>query len=286
MPKTTVHDPRPTRTAPSPRRFGRRSRLAPRTGAALAGAVALLGLASALPASAAQSTGPARNPQSTQPARSGEPVRTGRASQDLPAGFGDCPALPAGVDPAAWRCEVHTASPRLAMGSLAVTLAPITMTHAEGPLPDGSPGQVWGAMHSAATPVPGGPTGSAAAGRTPLLGLAIHPEYGGRADFYTGRFSLRFRLTGPLVPRDCAIGADEPVDFALKRPSPSEWISTDPPLIRFSAYDDTFAAPAAEHCGPLTKALDRRLALPAPSGNLMSYDATYTFRTYDRLPAR
>ncbi|MEU5089954.1 hypothetical protein [Streptomyces sp. NPDC021356] len=227
-------------------------------GAALAGAIALTGLASAPVASAAEA---------------------------LPD-FADCPALPAGVDPGSWRCEVHSAAPRLTMGNVTVTLAPITMTHAEGPMPDGSQGQVWGAMHTAATPVPGGLTGTAAAGQPPLPGLAIHPEYGGRSDFYTGRFSLRFRLVGPLLPRACVIGSAEPVDFALKRPSPSEWVSTNPPVIKFSAYDDTFAAPAAEHCGPLTRALDRRLGLPAPSGNLMSYDATYTFRTYDRLPTR
>ncbi|WP_051576498.1 hypothetical protein [Streptomyces sp. Tu 6176] len=141
-------------------------------------------------------------------------------------------------------------------------------------------------MHSAATPVPGGPTGTAQAGPAPLTGLSLQPEYGGRSDFYTGRFSLRFRLVSPLLPRSCVIGADAPVDFALKRPSPSEWLSTNPPVIRFSAYDDTFAAPAPGHCGPLTRILGRRLGLPAPTGNLMSYDAIYTFRTYDTLPAR
>ena len=78
------------------------------------------------------------------------------------------------------------------------------------------------------------------------------PEYGGRSDFYTGRFSLRFRLLSPLLPRTCAIGADAPIDLRLKRSGPSQWISQDPPVIKFSAYDDTFPAPAAAHCGPLT----------------------------------
>ncbi|MET9384792.1 hypothetical protein ABZY09_27920 [Streptomyces sp. NPDC002928] len=36
--------------------------------------------------------------------------------------------------------------------------------------------------------------------------------------------------------------------------------------------------------GDLAGPLNRRLGLPAPSGNLMTYDATYTFRTYDQLP--
>ncbi|MFF9085828.1 hypothetical protein ACF1BE_05340 [Streptomyces sp. NPDC014991] len=167
---------------------------------------------------------------------------------------------------------------------MTVTLAPITMTHAEGPLPDGSDGQEWGAMHSAPTAVPGGLTGTPMGERSPVLGLGMEPEYGGRSDFYTGQFSLRFRLVGPLLPHGCAIGASAPLDFRLKRSGPSRWVSQDPPVIEFSAYDDTFTAPAAEHCGPLTRALDRRLGLPATDGNLMSYDASYTFKTYDRLP--
>lgn len=289
MPKTTARSPR-SRPRARPRAL---------VAGALAGAVALVGLAGALPASAAPTGAPSfssvsdpssgSGPSGAAPSSSGRPGSvTGSvtASVAVPTDFRDCPALPAGVDPAAWRCEVHAAAPRLSMGGLAVTLAPITMTHAEGPLPDGTPGQVWGAMHSAATPVPGGLTGTAQAGPAPLTGLSLQPEYGGRSDFYTGRFSLRFRLVSPLLPRSCVIGADAPVDFALKRPSPSEWLSTDPPVIRFSAYDDTFAAPAPGHCGPLTRILGRRLGLPAPTGNLMSYDAIYTFRTYDTLPAR
>jgi hypothetical protein len=199
--------------------------------------------------------------------------------------FGDCPPLPGGVDPARWRCEVHTASPRLTLGDVTVSLAPITMTHAEGPMPDGGKGQVWGAMHSSPTAIPGGLTGTPAGDRAGVPGLAIQPEYGGRSDFYTGQLSLRFRLTGPLLPRGCTIGARAPVDFRLKRSGPSTWVSQDPPVIEFSAYDDTFTAPAAEYCGPLTGPLNRRLGLPAAEGNLLSYDASYTFKTYDQLPA-
>ncbi|WP_153540382.1 hypothetical protein [Streptomyces sp. RB17] len=198
--------------------------------------------------------------------------------------FSDCPALPDGVDPARWRCEVHTAAPRLTMGKVTADLAPITMTHAEGPMPDGSKGQVWGAMHSSPTAIPGGLTGTPAGDHAAVLGLAIQPEYGGRSDFYTGQFSLRFRLLGALVPHGCTIGAGDPVDFQLKRSGPSTWVSQNPPVIEFSAYDDTFTAPAAAHCGPLTGPLNRRLGLPATEGNLLSYDASYTFKTYDQLP--
>jgi hypothetical protein len=172
------------------------------------------------------------------------------------------------------------------MGKMAVALAPITMTHAEGPMPDGSNGQVWGAMHSSPTAIPGGLTGTPAGDRAAVLGLAIQPEYGGRSDFYTGRFSLRFRLLSPLLAHGCTIGASTPVDFRLKRSGPSTWVSQDPPVIKFSAYDDAFTAPGAEHCGPLTAPLNRRLGLPAAEGNLMTYDATYTFKTYDQLPAK
>jgi hypothetical protein len=200
--------------------------------------------------------------------------------------FSDCPPLPDGADPSRWRCEVQTAAPRLTLGSVTVNLAPITVTHAEGPMPDGGNGQVWGAMHSSPTAIPGGLTGASAGDRAAALGLALQPEYGGRSDFYTGQFSLRFRLFGPLLPHGCTIGAADPIDFQLKRSGPSQWVSQDPPVIEFSAYDDTFAAPAAGHCGPLTGALNHRLGLPAATGNLLSYDASYTFKTYDRLPAR
>ncbi|MFB7502245.1 hypothetical protein [Streptomyces broussonetiae] len=209
-----------------------------------------------------------------------------RAVAASAADFSDCPPLPDGVDPARWRCEVHAAAPRLTMGKVTVALAPITMTHAEGPMPDGGDGQVWGAMHSTPTAVPGGLTGTPAGDRSAALGLAIRPEYGGRSDFYTGRFSLRFRLLSPLLPHGCTVGARAPVDFRLKRSGPSTRISQDPPVIAFSAYDDTFTAPAAEDCGPLTGPLNHRLGLPATTGNLMTYDATYTFKTYDQLPAK
>lgn len=246
--------------------------LARRAAVSFAGVVALTGLAGAYTPGFAYAEPPA-------------PADTAAVAQPA-ADFSDCPALPAGVDPARWRCEVHTAAPRLTVGKVTVTLAPITMTHAEGPLPDGARGQVWGAMHSAPTALPDGVLGTTQGERARRPRLAIQPEYGGRSDFYTGQFSLRFRLMSPRLPQGCTIGAGAPVDFQLKRSGPSQWISTNPPLIRFSAYDDTFAAPAAENCGPMAGPLNRRLGLPAPSGNLMTYDATYTFRTYDQLPTR
>ncbi|MEH0474952.1 hypothetical protein QA943_40040 [Streptomyces sp. B21-097] len=245
---------------------GRRLSLPRCAALALAGAAALTGLVGAYTPSFA----------ATEPAS---------ATPTPATDFSDCPALPAGADPALWRCEVHTAAPRLTLGKVEVALAPITMTHAEGPMPDGSKAQVWGAMHSVPTPVPGGLTGTAAGKHPRQLRLSIEPQYGGRSDFYTGQFSLRMRLSSPLLPHGCTIGASTPVDFQLKRSGPSKWVSQDPPIIEFSAYDDTFTAPAAEHCGPLTGPLNHRLGLPAPTGNLMTYDATYTYRMYDQLPS-
>ncbi|WP_244189424.1 hypothetical protein [Streptomyces incarnatus] len=266
MTKTAAPRPGPASPARPPSTV-RRATSPARRAAALAGAAAVLAGTAVVGAPGAAYSAP-------------------RVSAASATDFGDCPALPDGVEPARWRCEVHSAAPRLTLGKVTVSLAPITMTHAEGPMPDGSNGQVWGAMHSSPTAVPGGLTGTPGGDRAAVLGLAIQPEYGGRSDFYTGQFSLRFRLLGPLVPHSCTIGADAPVDFQLKRSGPSKWVSQDPPVIEFSAYDDTFTAPAAEHCGPLTGALNRRLGLPATEGNLLSYDASYTFRTYDQLASR
>ncbi|WP_431678792.1 hypothetical protein [Kitasatospora sp. KL5] len=203
----------------------------------------------------------------------------------LEAGYQDCPDLPAGADPARWRCEVHLTAPRLRLGAVDLpALRPIMMVHAEGPLADGTPGQVWGAWRSGGpTRVPGGLTGTPAGDRSPVAGLTLEAEYGGRSDFYTGAMDLRFRLAGPLLPKGCTVGASTPVELHAKRAGSSEWVSRNPPLIHFSAYDDTFAAPAPEGCGPLTGLLSRRLGLPAAGGNLLSYEASYTFRTYDRL---
>ncbi|MFF0224538.1 hypothetical protein [Streptomyces sp. NPDC004629] len=215
---------------------------------------------------------------------------------DPPAGpvptfdFGDCPDLPAGADPARWRCEVLTATGSLTLGSRTIPdLAPMTITHAEGPLPDGSPGQVFGGLRGAATAVPGGILGTPAADHGRALSLSLRPEYGGRSDFYSvgdslGLFTLRFRALGLLLPKGCALGGDTPVELRLKRTGGSERISADPPVIRFGAYDDSFGVPAADHCGPLGRVLNDRLGLPAPTGNTIALTAHYTYKPYTQLP--
>ncbi|WP_371677530.1 hypothetical protein [Streptomyces sp. NBC_01276] len=199
--------------------------------------------------------------------------------------FTDCPAIPAGVDATRWKCEVLTATGSMHLGDRDVPeLAPMTITHAEGPLPDGTNGQVWGALRGDPTAVPGG-----LAGRIPL---SLQPEYGGRSDFYSvgdamGLFTLRYRVVSPLLPRDCVIGGGEtPIELRLKRVGTSEWISKNPPVIKFAATDTTFTAPAATGCGPLTRLVNDRLGLPAGTGNTITLSALYTFKTYDQLPPR
>ncbi|MCX5196407.1 hypothetical protein OOK31_21325 [Streptomyces sp. NBC_00249] len=201
--------------------------------------------------------------------------------------FSDCPAIPAGVDAAQWKCEVLTATGSLHLGSRDIPeLAPMTITHAEGPLPDGSKGQVWGALRGGPTPVPGGLTGHGP------LPLALQPEYGGRSDFYSvgdrmGLFTLRYRVVSPLLPEGCVIGTEEaPIEIRLRRVGSSEWISKNPPVIKFAATDTAFTAPAATDCGPLTRLVNHRLGLPAQTGNTLTLSALYTFKTYDQLPPR
>ncbi|MEV7523147.1 hypothetical protein [Streptomyces sp. NPDC091371] len=207
--------------------------------------------------------------------------------------FGDCPAIPAGVDAARWKCEVLTATGSLTLGSRTLPeLAPMTITHAEGPLPDGTNGQVWGALRSAPTAVPGGILGGPAGDRNPRLALSLQPEYGGRSDFYSvgenmGLFTLRFRAVSPALPDGCVIGGGEtPVEIRLKRAGKSEWISKNPPVIKFAAYDNAFTAPPATGCGPLGGLVNDRLGLPAATGNSIALSAHYTFKTYDQLPPR
>ncbi|MFD7625499.1 hypothetical protein ACFV7Q_05535 [Streptomyces sp. NPDC059851] len=208
--------------------------------------------------------------------------------------FSDCPAIPAGVDASKWKCEVLTATGALDLGSRRIPeLAPMTITHAEGPMPDGSKGQVWGALRGGPTAVPGGLLDHRAgeAGH-PLFPLSLQPEYGGRSDFYSvgssmGLFTLRFRVLSPLLPQDCVIGGgDKPLEIRLQRVGSSQWVSRNPPVIAFEAKDDAFTAPAAEGCGPLGRLVNKRLGLPAATGNSIAFSATYTFKTYDQLPPR
>ncbi|SCE50920.1 hypothetical protein GA0115240_172013 [Streptomyces sp. DvalAA-14] len=247
--------------------------------------------AAAVTAALALVTAAAQAPAFAQGAAADTPPPAGAFS----AGFGDCPrVLPAGVDRAQWRCEVMIAAGSVRLGGIDLPeIKPITLVHAEGPLPDGTTGQVFGSLRAEATPVPGGLFGKGTrSDRLPTPRLSLLPEYGGYADFLgtgedRGALDMKFRLVSPALAPACTMGTDQqPVSLHLKPAGPSTWLSEDPPLIEFTTYDNTVSAPAATHCGPLGLLLNRRFALPSGAGdNLASFTAYYTFKSYDQLPA-
>ncbi|MFI1581788.1 hypothetical protein [Embleya sp. NPDC020630] len=230
----------------------------------------------------------------TAPALAEAPTkdRTTPSAVALPTfDFGDCPTLPAGADPDRWRCEVHVATGEMRLGGIVVPLRPMTITHAEGPLPDGSTGQVFGALHAAPSPTSGGLLGvPGLPGRAPLLGMSVETKYGGWFDFLShgtsaGGLDVTLSLSGPLLPKDCSIGtAEQPIRLTMMRKGPNEWISKDPPILKGTLWDNTVAIPAAGGCGPLGTVLNQRNGLPSPGGtNSVTLDGLYTFKTYAQL---
>ncbi|MGI8335786.1 hypothetical protein ACRYCC_38055 [Actinomadura scrupuli] len=196
--------------------------------------------------------------------------------------YRDCPPIPAGLDRAKWRCEVHVASGTVKIGKAATTPFTITaMTHAEGPLPDGTSGQIFSGLHGRTTRVPGGLLG---------LPLGIRPESAGSADLLTpgGLIDLKFRLVSPLLGGRCTLGSNaEPIKIGLSLvPGSAVWVSQDPPIRRMDGTDTTFTVPRASGCGPAARLLDRRFGLPSPSGaNSLAIRVHYSYKTYDTLPA-
>ena len=155
----------------------------------------------------------------------------------------------------------------------------MTVTHSEGPLPDGTTGQVFGAMHAQSVAVPGIP------------GLKIQSEYAGRADFIgngtiRGSIDIKLRLQHPALRKTCAIGSDQaPLTVTSTAYGPTQWVSQQPPIIKGEMYDTTFAVPGVNGCGPVVdRLLDRAFALPSPAGdNQFSLVGYYSFRTYADL---
>jgi hypothetical protein len=192
--------------------------------------------------------------------------------------YRDCPPIPAWADPARWRCEDHVTTGTLTVGGVGPIPFHITsMTHAEGPQPDGTSGQVFGRLRATAQRVPG-------------TLLWLRPESAGPADLLTpgGVLNLRFRLTGPGLGRNCALGStDDPIPIRLSLvPGSAVWVSQDPPIRRMQGTDTTFAVPAATGCGPAARWIDRLFALPAAAGsNTLALTAYYSYKTYDQLPA-
>ncbi|WP_331767084.1 hypothetical protein [Embleya sp. NBC_00896] len=219
--------------------------------------------------------------------------RTAAAETALPTfDFSDCPELPANADPDKWRCEVMIATGDIRLGGLTVPIrTPMTITHSEGPLPDGTTGQVFGAMHAAPSPAAGGLLNiPGLPERAPLLGVNVETRYGGWFDFIShgtsaGGLDVTFALSGPLLPKGCTIGtAERPVRLTMMRKGSNEWVSKDPPILKGTIWDTTLTVPAATDCGPLGPVLNHRNGLPAPTGaSAVTFDGQYTFKTYTQL---
>lgn len=187
--------------------------------------------------------------------------------------FADCPAIPAGADPALWRCEELKSSGTTGFGDVRdQPTGPMTMTFAEGELA-GEYAQVFGALRAEPTPVAGGLLGTpGSTGRNPLLGMVVRIEYAGYADFHSigdrmGEQHLKIRVLSPLLPPTCTIGSDaDPIVLKPVRTGGPDVISTDPPVLRFTIQDNEFAVPEARGCGGLDHLVNRRLRLPSPAG--------------------
>ena len=186
--------------------------------------------------------------------------------------FADCPDLPAGADPAQWRCEELVSTGTARFGAFDGPLAEMTMTFAEGELA-GEYAQVFGALRAEPTRVPGGLLGVPGSDeRNPLLRMDIRVEYAGYADFHSdgdhmGEQHLKFRVLSPLLPDTCTIGSDrDPVVLKPLRTSGPDVISTDPRVLGFTIEDTEFAVPEAHGCGGLDHLVNRRFDLPAASG--------------------
>jgi hypothetical protein len=200
--------------------------------------------------------------------------------------FDECPALPAGADPAKWRCEEMHATGSVRLGD--VTL-PVTLktTHAEGRLPgDAQTRFVFGALRSEPVPVPGGLLGRRER-RHPLLPARAAVEYAGHIDFLAGPplaeiLHLKYRADSPLTGTGCTIGTDEdPVVIVGTIVGDRVPVPGQPQVLTFRVEDDDFAVPAAHGCGPLGGLVDHRFGLPA-TGTL-GLDVYFSVRTYDTL---
>src|SRR5947209_13513321 len=150
----------------------------------------------AMPVAASAATGQAEQTrqatQTMQATQIRQTIQTGQPAQQstttIPTfDYSDCPRLPAGVDPAKWRCEVLVAQGTATVGDATLPFDFTRVTHAEGPMPDGTPGQVFGGFHAARLPVPGRQSGD---GHGPKLW--IQPHLTAAPDFYSqaGAMSL------------------------------------------------------------------------------------------------
>jgi hypothetical protein len=185
---------------------------------------------------------------------------TAASAEPLPSfDFTDCPTIPAGADPAQWRCEVLVSHGTVRFGRLPeLPLTGLRTTFAEGQL-NGGYAQVFGALR--AEPV-----------RIPHTPLHLRLEYAGFTDFLSvgdrmGTQHLKLAVTSPFLPRTCTIGSDtDPIVFRPLRTAGPEVISPNPRILKFSMRDNEFAVPRAYGCGPFNRLVEHWLGVPAPAG--------------------
>jgi hypothetical protein len=209
------------------------------------------------------------------------------AADPLPVfDFADCPTIPAGADPALWRCEELVSTGTAQFGGFDGQLPEMKMTFAEGEM-NGEYAQVFGALRAEPTRVPGGLLGTG--DRNPLLRLNIRMEYAGFADFHSngdqmGEQHLRFRVISPLLPTTCTIGSDQdPVVLKPLRTSGPDVISTDPQVLGFTIEDTQFAVPKTHGCGGAAQFVNRRFDLPSPAGtNKVTLNTVVGLKGYAR----
>ena len=214
---------------------------------------------------------------SPTPAAAAKPA----APTDIPAfTFDDCPELPAGVDPAAWRCEEMHAAGTVRLGSVEL---PVTLktTHAEGRPPGATATEfIFGALRSDPVPVGGRPRSSA----------ELTLQYAGHIDFVAGPpmaeiLHLKYHVDSRLTGTHCSIGTDgDPLVVVGEIVGDRVPVQDDPQVLKFAVEDDGFAVPAARGCGAGTRLVDRRFGLP--STGALQLTVYFSVRTYDELPVR
>jgi len=180
------------------------------------------------------------------------------SAEPVPAfDFSDCPALPAGADPAMWRCEVLVSHGTAKIGRLPeLSITGMRTTFAEGRL-NGEFAQAFGALRAESVRVPG---------------ARVRLEYAGFADFLSvgdrmGEQHLKLAVRAPWLPRTCTIGSDaDPIVFKPIRTAGPEVISQRPTILKFSMRDNEFAVPGAHGCGPFKRVVERLYRVPSAAG--------------------
>ncbi|WP_019631113.1 hypothetical protein [Actinomadura atramentaria] len=210
----------------------------------------------------------------------------------------DCPALPAGAEPAAWEClEMVVAGGSMTLGGITQQIsAPLRLVVQAGPPAGGGPNEVKQVrMDPAPMKVPGGVFGLLGIPTFPGLDdvpgvrVAIEPHYAGGFSFAlpTATMDLRVRIDNLFLGDSCYLGGEkDPLRFSmiadmstLRIVSPGDPADPlgSPTVLSATASDETFSVPASD-CGLLGPVIDWAAGLPSPSGK-----NTATFNTFIAL---